>query len=589
MPLSELWNLGGGKLESGQQRSCPNDDISSPAENDLVELVWQNGQITMQSQSGRVAGNPNAGRGRDAIPGRSPPPPPRIGKFGGGADCILDDMPSVVPSEELDLGQDDEMVPWLSYPISGDVLPQDLVSDLLPEISGITAAGMPAQNSFRSVENLHSIESASKSCPKTRPLSSWPVQTMDAVGPGKGSRVSNICSISNVDSHSSATVGNASRGKDTVNISNFAYFSRPATLVKASIPKSEGVGRMGAADHRSYSVTRKEVGFHGSSSTSKIAMVDCGQPSFAPDGTESLSRDNPVIPSNIVEPMVVSSSVGSGNSADRVSCEQTHNSKRKFGDNEDSECRSDDIEMPSIGVKKLSLARGGNGSKRSRAAEVHNLSERRRRDRINEKMRALQELIPNCNKVDKASMLDEAIEYLKTLQLQVQIMSMGAGLCMPPPMMFPPGMQHMHPQFSAMGMGLGFGMGMADANGGPPSCPIFPVPPMHFPSPMSAPVNFQRLPTPNMAVYGHPSQGRMRSAPMTGAPKEAPSSCWTSSSADPTDKNSQSILDAEARSLENHKSSERVSTNEVLDHDLGGSGTEAKEKQAAEATAPPSS
>ncbi|XP_047043667.1 uncharacterized protein LOC124647845 [Lolium rigidum] len=36
--------------------------------------------------------------------------------------------------------------------------------------------------------------------------------------------------------------------------------------------------------------------------------------------------------------------------------------------------------------------------KRRREAQVHNLSERRRRDRINEKMRALQELIPHCNK-----------------------------------------------------------------------------------------------------------------------------------------------------------------------------------------------
>ena len=44
-------------------------------------------------------------------------------------------------------------------------------------------------------------------------------------------------------------------------------------------------------------------------------------------------------------------------------------------------------------------------------------------------------------KIDKASMLEEAIEYLKTLQLQVQMMStMGtAGLCMPPMM----AMQHM--------------------------------------------------------------------------------------------------------------------------------------------------
>ncbi|RWV94074.1 hypothetical protein BHE74_00003362 [Ensete ventricosum] len=36
-------------------------------------------------------------------------------------------------------------------------------------------------------------------------------------------------------------------------------------------------------------------------------------------------------------------------------------------------------------------------------------------------MRALQNLIPNSNKTDKASMLDEAIEYLKQLQLQVQV------------------------------------------------------------------------------------------------------------------------------------------------------------------------
>ncbi|XP_054790286.1 transcription factor SPATULA-like isoform X2 [Prosopis cineraria] len=67
-------------------------------------------------------------------------------------------------------------------------------------------------------------------------------------------------------------------------------------------------------------------------------------------------------------------------------------------------------------------------SKRSRAAEVHNLSEKRRRSRINEKLKALQNLIPNSNKTDKASMLDEAIEYLKQLQLQVQMLSVRNGL-----------------------------------------------------------------------------------------------------------------------------------------------------------------
>ncbi|XP_039061822.1 transcription factor PHYTOCHROME INTERACTING FACTOR-LIKE 15-like [Hibiscus syriacus] len=53
-------------------------------------------------------------------------------------------------------------------------------------------------------------------------------------------------------------------------------------------------------------------------------------------------------------------------------------------------------------------------------------------------MRALQELIPNCNEVDKASVLDKAIDYLKTLQLQVQMTSMGSsGVYMPRMMLLP--------------------------------------------------------------------------------------------------------------------------------------------------------
>ncbi|XP_057989633.1 transcription factor SPATULA isoform X7 [Hevea brasiliensis] len=95
----------------------------------------------------------------------------------------------------------------------------------------------------------------------------------------------------------------------------------------------------------------------------------------------------------------------------------------------DVSCNSegaDVSEVPSETVQPRS------SSKRSRAAEVHNLSEKRRRSRINEKMKALQNLIPNSNKTDKASMLDEAIEYLKQLQLQVQMLTMRNGLSLHP-------------------------------------------------------------------------------------------------------------------------------------------------------------
>ncbi|GMI66682.1 hypothetical protein HRI_000337400 [Hibiscus trionum] len=83
--------------------------------------------------------------------------------------------------------------------------------------------------------------------------------------------------------------------------------------------------------------------------------------------------------------------------------------------------------------------------RRKRKPEAHSLSERRRRDKISKKMRALQELIPNCNKMDQASVLDEAIHYLKTLQLQVQMMSMGrSGVYMPPMMLPATSMQHIN-------------------------------------------------------------------------------------------------------------------------------------------------
>lgn len=50
-------------------------------------------------------------------------------------------------------------------------------------------------------------------------------------------------------------------------------------------------------------------------------------------------------------------------------------------------------------------------------------------------MKSLQELVPNANKTDKASMLDEIIDYVKFLQLQVKVLSMsrlgGAGAVAP--------------------------------------------------------------------------------------------------------------------------------------------------------------
>ncbi|KAL0422147.1 UNVERIFIED_CONTAM: Transcription factor PIF3 [Sesamum latifolium] len=606
MPLSEFLRLARGKLESSRQKPCPS-DLSSRAESDVVELVWDNGQIMMQGQSSRVTQSPvrnsfpsNTHRVRDA--GVVNSTSARIGKF-GGVESILDDMSPVVPSGDLDLSQDDEMVPWLSYPWSM------LCHKIMVLIF------------YREYLVLRPMD-----CPPKIALYRWRREVVVIrLNPAQGREVVNDSTSMKMQRQNIGPTTNNS------NLLNFSNFTRPAGLVKPNPPNSDGipasvssgVERMGVKEKGSaigstnplkssslerFNGTQKDIDFHISSA--KLAIANSRQPavmapkeSYAPDRTENLCRetsiknDKPQIVSNsanstkavpdgerTVEPMVASSSVGSGYSADRVSCEKAHNSKRKFGDVEESECRSDDIETESVGVKKSTPARG-TGSKRSRAAEVHNLSERRRRDRINEKMRALQELIPNCNKADKASMLDEAIEYLKTLQLQVQIMSMGAGLCMPP-MMFPTGMQHMHPahvpHFSPMGVGMGMGMGFG-----------------------MGPGNFQRIPGPNLPIYGHPSQGLPNSVPrapvvpLTGQPpvtsatgsgafrsgshNEVSSAAPTLNSGDPvTNKNAQLMCNAEASTSVNHKSNQLQATKEVVDQ----SAAVQENKQATDATGP---
>ncbi|CAD6267017.1 unnamed protein product [Miscanthus lutarioriparius] len=149
--------------------------------------------------------------------------------------------------------------------------------------------------------------------------------------------------------------------------------------------------------------------------------------------------------------------------------------KRKQSDATDAE----DVEFESADVTCEPVQKTTT-AKRRRAAEVHNLSERRRRDRINEKMKALQELIPHCNKTDKASMLDEAIEYLKSLQLQLQMMWMGGGMAAAAaPVVFPAGVhQYMQrmvagppPHHVASMPGMPFMAPPAAVHGPPPPVP----------------------------------------------------------------------------------------------------------------------
>lgn len=64
-------------------------------------------------------------------------------------------------------------------------------------------------------------------------------------------------------------------------------------------------------------------------------------------------------------------------------------------------------------------------ARRGQATDSHSLAERVRREKISQRMKFLQDLVPGCNKVTgKAVMLDEIINYVQSLQRQVEFLSM---------------------------------------------------------------------------------------------------------------------------------------------------------------------
>ncbi|KAK8607516.1 hypothetical protein V6N13_053249 [Hibiscus sabdariffa] len=65
-------------------------------------------------------------------------------------------------------------------------------------------------------------------------------------------------------------------------------------------------------------------------------------------------------------------------------------------------------------------------ARRGQATDSHSLAERARREKISKKMKCLQDLVPGCNKITgKAGMLDEIINYVQSLQKQVEFLSMN--------------------------------------------------------------------------------------------------------------------------------------------------------------------
>ncbi|KAK4428664.1 Transcription factor [Sesamum alatum] len=93
---------------------------------------------------------------------------------------------------------------------------------------------------------------------------------------------------------------------------------------------------------------------------------------------------------------------------------------------EDDSNASQELNGGSISESQLSASLNSNGkarASRGSATDPQSLYARRRRERINERLRILQNLVPNGTKVDISTMLEEAVHYVKFLQLQIKLLS----------------------------------------------------------------------------------------------------------------------------------------------------------------------
>ncbi|XP_004303901.1 PREDICTED: transcription factor PIF4-like [Fragaria vesca subsp. vesca] len=418
------WNFEGDLPSTNQKKP-------SGPDHELVELLWRNGQVVLHSQTNRKPGlNPNESRQvqkHDQM---------RVGGFYGNSGNLI---------------HDEEAVSMIQYPLE-DSFDKDFCSHFFSELPScdpleiekpIKQFGEEKFVKFDASNATHLVSSS----PQTNVKSSTGVAYPENPMPPPRFQISN-------PTEKNQNLGGLGK---VVNFSQFSALGRGDIGSSRKQIRGTEPGKLNQAEVRECSMMTVGSSYSGSNQVPND--FDVSRASSNGDGTTVFSTGTlynnvqkmmPLSEGGMTEtldPTLTSSSGGSGSSFGRGKQSNVVNSnKRKGRDAEDSECQSKAAEIESAAGNKPAPRSGS--SRRTRAAEVHNLSERRRRDRINEKMRALQELIPHSNKTDKASMLDEAIEYLKSLQLQLQVMWMGGGMT---PMMFP-GVQH---YMSRMGMGMG--------------------------------------------------------------------------------------------------------------------------------------
>ncbi|XP_021737395.1 transcription factor bHLH137-like [Chenopodium quinoa] len=174
--------------------------------------------------------------------------------------------------------------------------------------------------------------------------------------------------------------------------SNQFYASSEKSQDPFTIYSQEG----SSIDNKPSSVSEKQR-------TESLSMADKG------DSSDQMTQSS--VP---VDKKRKSRKGSSSNSANSKDVKQAKCKKQK----EDKEAMKDKSDEPPKGYIHVRARRG-------QATDSHSLAERVRREKISERMKTLQAIVPGCDKVTgKALMLDEIINYVQSLQSQVEFLSM---------------------------------------------------------------------------------------------------------------------------------------------------------------------
>ncbi|XP_074315801.1 transcription factor bHLH62-like isoform X2 [Silene latifolia] len=163
------------------------------------------------------------------------------------------------------------------------------------------------------------------------------------------------------------------------------------------------------------------------------------QSSIIQEKLAGINNNNPPTVSELVN---TSNPVISHGSSSLERCE-TNGNKRKA--DEFAECSSLNSSSPMSSYENAKKTNSGRGkrmktkekvmekpnevvhvrARRGQATDSHSIAERIRRGKINERLKCLQDIVPGCNKtMGMAVMLDEIINYVQSLQNQVEFLSM---------------------------------------------------------------------------------------------------------------------------------------------------------------------